>query len=152
MAMKNKNLFRICSLLFASAIVLSVSGCADQVGPGAKPYLNISGNWPVFVVDSTGSSWVTDSTVLIQMSDGSTFHLASGISEGYSNCFSWSIDDSVDASFHRIVFHANTIEIKKLKSAPNVVDAYYYPMVISKTDFLSSIAVVASVAILDSTK
>jgi len=152
MTMKNKSLFRICSLLFASAIVLTVSGCSDQVGPGAKPYLNIAGNWPVFVVDSTGERWVTDSNVLVQLSDGSSFHLVPGISEGYSNCFSWSIDDSVDASFHRIVLHANTIEIKKLKSTANLVEAYYYPMVISKTDFQSSVAVGASVAILDSTK
>jgi Tol biopolymer transport system component len=35
MAMKNKNLFRICSLLFASA--LSVAGCADKVGNPTGP-------------------------------------------------------------------------------------------------------------------
>lgn len=132
--MKHKFFFRTGFLIIACAII--GSGCSDQVGPGTKPYLNIYGE-AVFLLDSTGGRWVTDSSILIQMSDGSNFHLAAGSDDGYWNCFSWAVDDSLDATYHHVIFHANVAAIKQL--APKTIweEADYYPVVLNTTNFVS---------------
>ncbi|GEM_PF-5970266 len=144
--MKTKRFFL---LIFLPVVLVS---CSDSVGPGTKPYLNISGNYPVFLVDSTGGRWMTDSTVLVQLSDGSNFRLVPGVSSGYADCFSWVVDDSLDAPFHHVVFHVNWQAVERLTPANSFAEADYQPMVLNTTDFLSMQQLAALVAIVDSTK
>ncbi len=138
-------------LFFCFLVPFVLFGCSDQTGPGTKPYLNIYGAYPIFRVDTTDTRWVTDSTVLIQLSDGSSFRLVPGMSAGYSNCFYWTVDDTLEATFHHVTLHVNMDAVKRLTPSTNFAEADYYPMVLTSTDFLASQSITA-LAFVDTSK
>ena len=132
------------SILLIAGISAVWMSCSSNTAtaPYEAPYLVFQSS-PTIVFDSTGHVVRGDTPIVVSMSDHSNFRLKQGTSTGYSQAFSWQVDDTTDAATHVVTITARPSAITRVQNDDGGYPAYFYPMVLNSKQFVSTLPFIA---------